>query len=421
MLTRRVAAKLIRRTGFGATGSVIDRVVTLGAENYVTESLRSDPASDPGGIMTPPPPLPNPGTDAVLHSDQAAALMHWWVRRMVNVRQPFGEKMTWVWHKYFATSIYKVWFADPMLAQNDKFRRLGRRSFADLSRSILTDAATIWYLDGQANSSLAPNENLAREFLELFTIGHGNYTEDDVRDSARALTGWTVDRSTASSWFEPSTHDAGVKRVLGAVGALDAYSLVDHLTSLPVSHSHVVNRLWSYLVGPLGPDPVTASYLTRVFAADLDLSNLITAMLTCRAFEGAVGSMTADHVEWLIGAVRTLGFAVIDDVAAAEVLGWLWELGQVPFGPPSIGGWPSGTATLNSAASWARFNVASTLAARVDLSAISGTVASRLETVGYLLGVPSWSDSTADALRTVASDPERLLAFALISPDYLTD
>jgi uncharacterized protein (DUF1800 family) len=200
------AARLERRTGFGATGPSIDAALKMAPAARIAAILAADPLMDPGAKATPPPrfpPIVRPGKGASVEQrgkyrdqlrEHLAALTAWWIMRMIAVDQPFGEKLTFGWHNHFATSGAKVRFAPLMLAQNDTLRRLGRGDFPSLAQTMLTDAAMLLWLDGQKNTAKAPNENLSREFMELFALGHGDgYTEADVREGARALTGWRID------------------------------------------------------------------------------------------------------------------------------------------------------------------------------------------------------------------------------------
>jgi len=214
-------ARLLRRTGFGATGAAVDAAVEISAPQYVGQIVASDPNADPGARSTAPPhfdAVAEPGKSATKaqkaahHKQQAAqlsTLTAWWLRRMVAVQRPFDEKLTFLWHNHFATSAQKVKQASLMLAQNEKLRTLGKGDFHTLAYAVLTDAAMLRWLDGEKNTAKAPNENLGREFMELFALGHGNgYTETDVREGARALTGWRINPDGATS-PRPALHDNG--------------------------------------------------------------------------------------------------------------------------------------------------------------------------------------------------------------------
>ena len=189
----------------GATGPQIDAVVNQDWSAYLDEALDLDPDTDPGALATPRPMPVSPAVpadgagDAALQEftrtlfDQMTDLTSWWVRRMAAVHEPVHEKLTLLWHNHFATSAQKVPAAEWMGKQNQKLRTLKLGDFHTLAYAMLTDSAMLFWLDGVRNSAGAANENLSREFMELFTLGHGNgHTEEDVRQGARALTGWFI-------------------------------------------------------------------------------------------------------------------------------------------------------------------------------------------------------------------------------------
>ena len=188
---------MLRRAGFGVTGSQVDAVAAVDWPAYLDDALGSNPDADPGAVATPMPALtalrpPGNGATAADRkqynqqlSGQMTELSGWWLSRMVAVQQPIHEKLTLLWHNHFATSARKVRVARYMAAQNQKLRTLALGDFRALAFAMLTDAAMLPWLDGQTNTAKAANENLAREFMELFALGHGNgYTEDDVRAGA---------------------------------------------------------------------------------------------------------------------------------------------------------------------------------------------------------------------------------------------
>src|SRR5271165_3434107 len=198
-------ARVLRRAGFGVTGPEVDAAVARDWPSYVDAMLGADPDADPGAVATPiprlePPRAPGKGATVAARkefgrqlSEQQRVLSDWWLSRMVSVGQPIHEKLTLLWHNHFATSAQKVRVAAFMAAQNQKLRTLSLGDFRALAYAMLTDVAMLRWLDGQSNTAKAPNENLAREFMELFALGHGDgYTEDDVRAGARALTGWVI-------------------------------------------------------------------------------------------------------------------------------------------------------------------------------------------------------------------------------------
>ena len=425
-------ARLVRRTGFGASGVAVDAAVKLGAGPYIASLLVADPAADPGALATPVPsfaPFPALGKGATKAQMQARnqqigaqleQLTAWWLRRMVTVKEPFGEKLTFCWHNHFATAASKVRDASWLLAQNTTLRREGRGNFRTLALAMLTDAAMLRWLDGELNTAKAPNENLSREFMELFALGHGDgYTETDVREGARALTGWQI-HPDGSTYLNPRQHDNGSKTFLGVTGNLDVTGYCDAVLARPAGPSYLATRWWGQLVSDTAPSSSTMASLVNAYGAGRDLGSLFTTMFSLPAFEAAEGSLVIDPLEWLIGAVRALKVPIADDKAAQKLVGVLNTLGQVPFYPPNVSGWPNGQAWLSTVAADTRMQAALTLTASGDLSAVSSAAtSSRLDAVGYLLGVGAWSARSTAVLRAEVNNPARLVAVALNTPEYL--
>ena len=427
-------ARLVRRAGFGATGTQVDAVVTSGRATFLAAALSSDQSSDKGLAPLPAPTFPQvpplgKTADTAARkdrqsqiTDQLRQLSGWWLRRMVQVDQPVVEKLTFLWHNHFATAASKVRDATLMLAQNQTLRAQARGNFRTLALAMLTDPAMLVWLDGQKNLAGAPNENLSREFIELFTLGHGNgYTEQDVRDGARALTGWTITRDGTSARFVATRHDSGSKTVLGVNGNLDETGFCDAVLAQPVTAEHVAIRLW----GQVGSDqPLPTASLTGLadaFRSTWDISALVTSMMLSSDFLSAQGELVIGPVEWLVGALRALQVPVADDAVVKKLLVVLQGLGQVPFYPPSVGGWPSGQAWLSTASADLRFATAAALAKKADLSWMGGAAQpGRVDDVGYRLGVGVWSDRSRSVLQDVIGDPHKLVAIALNTPEYLT-
>ncbi|HEY6746189.1 MAG TPA: DUF1800 domain-containing protein [Mycobacteriales bacterium] len=415
-------ALLLRRTGFGTTGAEVEAATARGYEATVAALLH--PGPDPGAAATPPPDLggeperPTQGADARAYKREirarSQALALWWLDRMVRVRQPLVERLTFSWHGHWATSIQKVRSPAMMLAQNETLRAKGRGDFRELARAMVRDPALLVWLDGQRNKKGRPNENLARELMELFTLGVGHYSEADVREAARALTGWRVDRARVAAAPVPRQHDDGSKTVLGVTADLDDRGLVDLLTARPESAAHVATRLWARH----GSATLPAATRTRLLAAygpGRDVTALLRAMFLDPGFRADRSSLVASPVEYVVGVHRALGLTVPrEGRAGRELLATLEALGQVPFRPPSVGGWPGGVAWLSTAATRERLTFAAAAAAKADLSGITSP-----EAAAHLLGVDAWTPRTLAALTGAAADPARLVTLALISPEYL--
>jgi uncharacterized protein (DUF1800 family) len=424
-------ARVVRRAGFGATGTQVDAALSLGRLNYLN-SLLVDSAPDSGAAATPPPsfeavaPLA-PGADQSARKKRNEALREqlldlgdWWLRRMIAADRPFEEKLVFTWHNHFATSAAKVRSAPAMLTQNTTLRRLGHGDFRELAQAMLVDPAMLDWLDGQKNTVKGANENLAREFMELFTLGHGvAYTEADVKDGARALTGWRIDRSGLAQ-LQPKLHDSTTKTVLGVTGNLDQAGFGDAVLAQPGSPRHVAARMFRQFVSDLDPSPAIVDRLVAGYGGGRDLSSLLRTLFTDPGFDAAAGSYVLGPVEWLVGAARALALRPTEGAATRKMLAVLRSLGQVPFYPPNVSGWPSGQAWLSTSAADLRVQAATALGRSADLSSIESTApADRIDGVGYLLGVGAWSARTVAALKPSLSRPPELVAVALNSPEYL--
>jgi len=406
----------------------------MGTAKYLSMILAADPTKDPGAIATPTPDFaaldrPTKGTDLATRNaqnkaivGQLAELAGWWVRRMVAVEQPFNEKLTFCWHNHFATSAAKVRYPQRMLAQNEKLRAAGRGDFRPLALTMLTDAAMLDWLDGQQSAVGAPNENLSREFMELFALGHGDgYTEQDVREGARALTGWRInpDGSTA---VRPKLHDSGVKTFLGVTGNLDDIGYCDAILARPAASSFLVRRFYGQLVSDHPPTVAVLNACVEAYGSARSITAMLGAMLGSADFTASAGTIVINPVEWLIGAHRALKVPVPDQPAAKKVMATLRGLGQLPFYPPTVAGWPSGSAWLSTAAADLRMTTAAALVKNADLDAVRSVAASsRVDAVAHLLGVPSWSARTAAVLSDATADPALLVTIALNTPEYLTN
>ena len=426
-------ARLVRRAGFGASGTVVDDVVRVGASEWLKQALSADPAADPGAAASPAPSLtvPDPlGKGATREARQArnqqitaanGQLVTWWLQRMIAVHNPVIEKLTFGWHGHFATSAAKVRDGAAMLHQNETLRRLGRGSFTELATAMVTDPAMLRWLDGTSNTVKAPNENLSREFMELFALGHGGgYSEQDVREGARALTGWAVGRDGAAT-LVAMRHDGLPKTVLGRTANLDAAGFVEVVLSQPGSASFLATRWWQSLVSPAPPPAASLSRLVAAYGAGRDLTALFTAILTDDHLAGVAGSIVVSPIEWLVGTARALRTPT-DAATVATLQPVLRALGQTPFYPPSVAGWPSGQAWLSTASASTRMEAARRLVATADLHQVEGApAAARIDVVAHLLGIAHLSDRTVTALRTVTQDPKQLVATALISPEYLVN
>lgn len=419
--------------GFGTTGKRVDAALAQGLPAHVSAALQADPNADPGARSTPlprytpPARAPKGASKAQMHAVNTAigaqleSMTRWWLRRMAAVEQPAHEKLTLLWHNHFSTSAQKVRDASMMVAQNEKLRDQGLGDFHTLAYTMLTDPAMLRWLDGQQNTAKAPNENLAREFMELFALGHGNgYTETDVRQGARALTGWVI-RSDGTAAFERKRHDPGIKTVLGVTGPLDAAGYCDAVLDRPEAPGYLVARMWQQFGSITPPSAAASARLVGAYGARRDLTAMVQAILLDPEATAPHTSGVSTPVEWLIGAVRSLQVPMSDDKQVMAFASGLRRLGQLPFYPPSVGGWPAGQAWLSTAAAETRLALAQQLVHSADLDAVAGAGRrDRVDALGYQLGIGAWSDRSAAVLGRLAHDPRRMAAAALNTPEYLT-
>ncbi len=348
-------ARVLRRAGFGTTGAQVDAVAAKNWSKYVDAALGADPEADPGARATPMPTLPTlrgPGKGASMAvrkefnrqlSAQMTELSGWWLRRMVAVQQPIHEKLTLLWHNHFATSAAKVPFAAYMAAQNGKLRTQSLGDFRTLAYAMLTDAATMIWLDAQTSTVKAPNENLAREFMELFALGHGNgYTEDDVREGARALTGWGI-RPSGQTTMMPRRHDHAAKTIFGVTRNFDAAGFCDTVLAQPKSPQYIAGRLWQQLASDTPPSQGALGRLVGAYGPGRNLRALTHAVLTDDEFVNSRAAIVNTPVEWLVGVVRTLNVPTKSPAQVKSMQSTLNALGQRPFYPPDVGwmaAWP---------------------------------------------------------------------------------
>lgn len=416
-------AQVLRRACFGGPGTQVDTVAAQGLDRWLDAALADAPEPEYPTFSTVPP----PGQKATLEekqayrqalADQGVTLAQWWVRQLLSSTAPLNERIVFGWHGHWATSISKVRFASAMLDQHRTFRRTGLGSFTAMAKAMVTDPALMVYLDAQQNTKAAPNENLARELMELFTLGvGGGYTETDVKEAARALTGWRLTGN--GSAFDPKRHDDGTKTLLGVTGNLDAPAAVDAILAAPAHPKFLATRWWGQLASSEPPPPETLARLTAAYGSGRDLRALFRAILTDPGFGAAVESRVQSPVEWVVGSLRTLKVPVTDNVVKSALV-TMRALGQVPLQPPNVSGWPSGQAWLSTASAQTRAAAAQTFSKAANLSGVADAApASRNDALAHTLGLERFTPRTLSALQQAKGNPVMLTAIGLVSPEYL--
>lgn len=421
-------ARLYHRFGLGPKPGEFARAMQRGVAATRAELL-NPPASDQGvnSLRKPKltdlgklPPINTPARTAfkIEMRRQHQELTLWWLDRMALTDNALIERMTWFWHGHWATSIGKVEFALPMYLQNNTLRANALGNFADMSRSMVVDGALQYWLDGGDNTAAAPNENLAREFMELFTLGVNRYFETDIQAVARALTGYKVVRSSGVVTFNSKKHDGKTLTFLGTSGSFKAEGVSDYLVSRDDCAQFIAERIWYRFISDSTPLPAGSSIKSAF--AERDIASAVKAAAISTQMSDPQYSMVKAPVEWFIAVCRALGITPSKINKPERVIIYLEKLGQVPFLPPSVGGWPTGEAWLTAASAQYRLQIAQYLLSQGDLSPIESLPKTlRYAALGDLLAVPTWSMRTGRALRDVSHDPARMLLLAVSSPEYI--
>lgn len=349
------ARLLLSRSGFGAPPSEVAVLAPLEREAAVDRILagsRTVPATTPPdwtaeALLHPPRKQLSEEEKKALRDTETRrglALRSWWLQEMATTPSPVTEKLTLFWHGHFVSGQNKVKSAQLMYRQNTLLRREALGNFATLLHDIARDPAMLRYLDTAGSRKGEANENFAREVMELFTLGEGHYSEQDIREAARAFTGWQLDPASGEPVFRPRRHDDGSKTVLGRSGALDGDAVLDTLLAQPATARFITRKLWLYLVSPT-PDDATVNRLAASFARDYQIKPLVRALLLTPAFWHSSGQQVKSPVELTVGTVRTFAISVPDWQALALQNR---RLGQDLFDPPNVRGWPGGDAWINS-------------------------------------------------------------------------
>jgi Protein of unknown function (DUF1800) len=347
---------LHRRAGFAATWAELKR------------DLRDGPAPSIDRLLQGRSRLGVPDDFRAVVEDLAvragadpAWLKAWWVYRMYWGPDPLGERLTLLWHNHFATSFDKLKDTNVLRRQNEIFREHGRGPFAKLLKDVVHDPALLIWLDAPDNRKGNPNENLGRELMELFTLGVGHYTETDVKESARALTGWRVKKGAFHEW--PPDHDDGEKSILGHKGRWTGDDLVRMLLEHPATSKRLAWRLCEWLMGEKAVDAAAIDALaTGLRQHHLNIGWGVETILRSRAFfaDKNLGNRVLGPVEFLIAVPRAL--ECFDPPPNSLVLGeWTKRLGQELFYPPNVGGWPGGREWLTTQGIIGRANFAAAL------------------------------------------------------------
>jgi uncharacterized protein (DUF1800 family) len=382
----RAAAHLLRRAGFGGSPDEIRRLAS-GPMAAAVDALTSFPSTDPlpsapDGLPdeTPPPPGSMLTTELRVQRRReeragVIAAQTWWLDRMLATQAPLQEKMTLFWHGHFTSAaIGKGVSVHEIVAQNALFRRFALGDVRALTRSVSYDPAMLKYLDNLRNDRSHPNENYARELMELFTLGIGNYSESDVREAARAWTGIRIRRDTGEPYLSPRLHDDGSKTFLNRTGNFDGDDIVDIIFRQPAAARFFAAKLLNFFVYN-DPEPELIEATAALLRANsFVLAPVMSTLLRSNVFYSARAyrALVKSPVEFVVGTYRLFGVGQ----STPETLGALRRMGQVLFYPPNVKGWPGGSTWLNSSTVLARENFANSVMTSKNVDASSWLLAS---------------------------------------------
>lgn len=348
--TRR-AGHLLRRAGFGAAPGTLTSTLAKSPAQAVSDLFNYDPDTDPLNDLL-------AQLQGFVTFKEIKSVQEWCFFRMLNSTHPLQEKLMLFWHNRFATSAGKVDFPQLMHGQMELFRHQGLSRFRDLLDSVTRDPAMLVWLDGQYNHKGKPNENYAREVMELFTLGINSYSETDVKQLARAVTGWQVNYN--QSFFNKQNFDDGAKTIFGETAAFDSHSAVDLLLRQPRAGPHLSRRLLKEFVHPQPTDQMVQHYAQRLRDTQWDMKTVLAEMLSSRLFfsDWAYRSRIKSPIELTVGAVTALGGKVNTTFLNLQTT----KMGQSILMPPNVKGWDGGESWINANTVMLRFNFGEAMA-----------------------------------------------------------
>ena len=421
-------SRLLQRFGFGPRPGEYAQAIKDGVAATRAKVL-TVPANDAGAARVVEPEITDLGKRPAANSKeivpfsialryQSQQLSLWWLDRMALSDHGLTERMTWFWHGHWATSIQKLNYAMPLYIQNKTLRAQCLGNFKTMSRAMINDAALQFWLDGQESTAKSPNENLGRELMELFVLGVDRYTEDDVKAAARALTGYQVEKSSGVVTFNAKRHDATPITILGTTQPFTGEALSDFLVARQDNATFIAERLWYRFISSTETMPST--FAAKNAYAARDISAAVTAMANDPAMRDPKNDLVKAPVEWFIAACRALELTPSNLKTPGQLFNYLDKLGQVPFTPPNVSGWPAAEAWLSSATAQYRIAFAAWLIKQSDLRALKEIpVGSRVAKSADWLGVAEWSSRTQSTLRASLADPAQFALLALCSPEFI--
>jgi uncharacterized protein (DUF1800 family) len=392
-------AHLLRRAEF------VVRPARLAALQGGTRAAAVDDVLDISQNGSPVPPTALLTDDSAHRNDQLVAAYTWWIGNMVSLPRPIQEKVTLFWHGHFTSGIYDgVDRVDLMVHQNQLYRTAGMGRLHPLTQAMALEPAMLLYLSGANNIKGSPNENFARELMELFTLGVGNYAEDDVAASARAWTGYNL--IDGAYFYIDTRHDHGQKTFFGTTKDWSGPQVIDEILRDNAGKKAIAARLisrkfWDFFAYP-GPEAAVLDALTAAFlASDLDVTVLLRTMFNRDEFYSTAAKQGLVRTPTDYGVAVSYHTAL--DAKALNLLGRGDAMGQTLFDPPNVAGWKANSYWLNTSALSGRAQLARDTAVAIvkrgDFATLGSlSIADAITTIGAAFGITSFSDTTLAAL-----------------------
>ncbi len=374
------AAHLLNRAGFGGSPQEVENLRLMGLDKAVAYFINYERIPDP----TPPPDWAHPDPELMAMREsvhnaadeqtrrelerqariteytQMADLRYWWLRRMALGPRPFQEKMTLFWHGHFATSFEKVRMPYFLWLQNDTFRQYATGNFNQLLIAVSEDPAMLLYLDGARSNKKKPNENFAREVMELFTLGEGHYTEQDIQNAAKAFTGWGIGPDKLHYEYKPNNHNTDSKTIFGQTGNFTGEDVLNLIATQPQCAKFICSKIWRFFVQDQPPAPLIDALAADFQKSNLDLKHLMSVIFRSKEFYApdVIRSQIKSPVQWLVSATHQLEAPLPTEPMSLVML---LSLGQELFQPPNVKGWDGGIAWITTNNLLDRYNFAAAL------------------------------------------------------------
>ena len=357
---KRSIQHLLLRAGFGAKPEVIDRLSKKNTKHAITYLFKSSETfTDLDHLANPIKGKKEQELSKfkivlqILRSrKQLKELNVAWLNKMATDQAQLREKMTLFWHNHFAT---KVPFAYLMQVQNNTLRKNAMVGFGQLLHAVARDPAMLIFLNNHQNRKNAPNENFARELMELFTLGEGHYSEHDIKEAARAFTGWQVSRR-GKFYFNQQQHDYGVKEFLGRKGKFDGGDIIDILLEEKQTATYITTKIYREFVSTTTDDKIISLLADKFYRSNYDIQGLLKDIFTADWFydEGLIGTKIVSPVELIVRYKKLFDLEFSD---SKHLIGGQKIMGQMLFFPPNVAGWPGGKSWIDSSSLLFRMNL----------------------------------------------------------------